>query len=190
MKFRFCGDADCPDWLLMQINTLSSLDPDAFEEICTLIVKNLQGEELDYARLKERRKGANLDMSALKACTAGIAYIFRSGISYSVPSRELGAELEQLGLEPHLSSTFVKVYSEHFEALRKSAMDGMLTLPRPTQISAVRHSGGLRLDMTLNGSTLAEPNKKVAVTMSTEQAALLLQDLKHVSNKMDALMGN
>ncbi len=25
MKFRFCGDLDCPDWVLAEINTLSKM---------------------------------------------------------------------------------------------------------------------------------------------------------------------
>ncbi|BET01914.1 HCaRG protein [Nesidiocoris tenuis] len=182
MKFRFCGDADCPDWLLMQINTLSSLESDVFEDICQVIVKNLQGEELDYGRLKERRKSANLDMRALKACTAGIAYILRSGVSYCVPSNVLGAELEQLGLEPHLSSIFVNVYSSHFDELRKSAMSKMLSLPSPTSISAERLADTIQLSM----STTVE-NEQKKITMTAEQAALLLQELKQVADRMDSL---
>ncbi|XP_014241120.1 COMM domain-containing protein 4 [Cimex lectularius] len=188
MKFRFCGDADCPDWLLMQINTLSALSVDHFEEICLAVAESLQGNDLDYGRMNELGKEAKLDMTDLKACLSGLSFTLRSGTKYGVPSHELGAELEQLGLEPEHAARLVSIYSKCYSGLRQAALKSVLRRPAPEDLSATLTPAGLKVSFRL-AEWPGNPSNRLAINMTKLQANLLLQELKTVADRMDKISG-
>ena len=41
MKFRFCGDQDCPDWLLAEMSTLSRLTSIKTKLVTAQVVQSL-----------------------------------------------------------------------------------------------------------------------------------------------------
>lgn len=46
-KFRFCGDGDCPDWVLAEIHsTLSVLTAIKLKILTQLVIKSILGEEI------------------------------------------------------------------------------------------------------------------------------------------------
>ncbi|XP_043349903.1 COMM domain-containing protein 4 [Dermochelys coriacea] len=49
MRFRFCGDLDCPDWVLAEISTLAKISSVKLKLICGQVLKDLQGEGIDTA---------------------------------------------------------------------------------------------------------------------------------------------
>ncbi len=49
MKFRFCGDRDCPDWLLAEMNTLAKLTSVKTRVISNKIVEEfIQGSRVEH----------------------------------------------------------------------------------------------------------------------------------------------
>lgn len=56
-KFRFCGDGDCPDWVLAEVNsTLSFLSSIKLRQLTQSVAKIIIGEEIDVSYLS---KGIN-----------------------------------------------------------------------------------------------------------------------------------
>ncbi|XP_065268679.1 uncharacterized protein LOC135884987 isoform X3 [Emys orbicularis] len=51
MRFRFCGDLDCPDWVLAEISTLAKISSVKLKLICGQVLKDLQGEGIDYEKI-------------------------------------------------------------------------------------------------------------------------------------------
>nr|CAD7454187.1 unnamed protein product [Timema tahoe] len=47
MRFRFCGDLDCPDWILAEINTLAKMSSVKMKLLCQQVAKSSLGEEMD-----------------------------------------------------------------------------------------------------------------------------------------------
>lgn len=49
-KFRFCGDGDCPDWVLAEIiSTLSNLSVDNLEQLAQIVAKCISGEQFEVS---------------------------------------------------------------------------------------------------------------------------------------------
>uniref|UniRef100_A0A8C4YDV5 COMM domain containing 4 n=1 Tax=Gopherus evgoodei TaxID=1825980 RepID=A0A8C4YDV5_9SAUR len=48
-RFRFCGDLDCPDWVLAEISTLAKISSVKLKLICGQVLKDLQGEGIDVS---------------------------------------------------------------------------------------------------------------------------------------------
>jgi len=46
MKFRFCGDQDCPDWFLTQMGTLSRLSSVKAKLLAQHVSRHLTGQEM------------------------------------------------------------------------------------------------------------------------------------------------
>lgn len=47
-KFRFCGEGDCPDWVLAEIiSTLSNLSVENLEQLAQLVAKRISGEPFE-----------------------------------------------------------------------------------------------------------------------------------------------
>lgn len=49
-KFRFCGDGDCPDWVLGEIiSTLSVLEANKLKALADLVAKKILGQDFDVS---------------------------------------------------------------------------------------------------------------------------------------------
>lgn len=40
-RFRFCGESDCPDWILAEINTLSRISSVKLKQLAQIVAKSL-----------------------------------------------------------------------------------------------------------------------------------------------------
>jgi hypothetical protein len=95
MKFKFCGDLDAPDWLLLEIATLSKVGTVNFKLMVMQVMAELLGGEIDYAKLEK----ALSDASDIKASVAALAFILNSAARYDIENGLLTNELQQLGLQ-------------------------------------------------------------------------------------------
>ncbi|KAG8327688.1 COMM domain-containing protein 4 [Homalodisca vitripennis] len=44
LRFRFCGDGDCPDWILAQINTLARTSSIKMKLLCQVVAESIVSE--------------------------------------------------------------------------------------------------------------------------------------------------
>ncbi|KAI2575262.1 COMMD4 isoform 5 [Pan troglodytes] len=51
MRFRFCGDLDCPDWVLAEISTLAKMSSVKLRLLCSQVLKELLGQGIDYEKI-------------------------------------------------------------------------------------------------------------------------------------------
>ncbi|XP_050822802.1 COMM domain-containing protein 4-like isoform X2 [Gopherus flavomarginatus] len=61
MRFRFCGDLDCPDWVLAEISTLAKISSVKLKLICGQVLKDLQGERIDYEKILKLTSDARFE---------------------------------------------------------------------------------------------------------------------------------
>jgi len=52
MRFKFCGDADAPDWVLAEIATLSKISSVRIKLLVGQILKGLVDGNLDYEKVR------------------------------------------------------------------------------------------------------------------------------------------
>lgn len=115
MKFRFCWDTDCPDWLLAEIATLSTLSSVKLRLLVAHIASSLTGQHLDPVKVSKWT--GEEDEAKAKACVGGIRWILEKAAGAQVPASLLDSELQQLGLPKEHAAALTKVYGEQQSAI-------------------------------------------------------------------------
>ncbi|RZB41623.1 COMM domain-containing protein 4, partial [Asbolus verrucosus] len=52
-KFRFCGEADCPDWILAEINTLSRLSSVKLKLLSQIVVQGIIKPPIELSKAEK-----------------------------------------------------------------------------------------------------------------------------------------
>ncbi|KAF2897028.1 hypothetical protein ILUMI_09144 [Ignelater luminosus] len=153
-RFRFCGDADCPDWVLAEINTLSRLSSIKLKLLARVVAEGLLNPPLDVEKAKKLFAESKLDLDVdLKACIACLSYIIFSTIRFNCNHGALLSELQQLGLPREHSTSIKKVIDDHGEhlvtklkatSLKVNALDEIFVYEDP-------HDKHVMLDLDING---------------------------------------
>ncbi|XP_057291243.1 COMM domain-containing protein 4-like [Hydractinia symbiolongicarpus] len=128
MRFRFCGDLDCPDWVLAEISILSKISSVKMKLFCQQIMSHLINGQIDYAKVSKFTSDAKFDINDIKAAIAAVDFIFSSGAKYGVDGETLSNELQQLGLPKELAASLCKVYEDKFDSLHKVLKNKSLRL--------------------------------------------------------------
>uniref|UniRef100_UPI00358E9939 COMM domain-containing protein 4-like isoform X1 n=1 Tax=Myxine glutinosa TaxID=7769 RepID=UPI00358E9939 len=211
MRFRFCGDLDCPDWVLAEISTLSRLTSVKMRLLCIQVLKGLLEETLDYEKVGKLTSDAKFEAGDVKATIAVLEFIISSAAKYSVDGQSLSSELQQLGLPKGsrltLGITQDRRTNEHAVTLCKCYEDKLGELQGKLKAQSMRLSrlAGVawRVDYILSSSELLEVNepsvqlklnvqdgmtsevRPVSFTMTNGQLHLMLMELKQALKMMD-----
>ncbi|XP_059168423.1 COMM domain-containing protein 4-like [Physella acuta] len=198
MRFRFCGDLDCPDWVLAEINILSKITSVKIKLLAVQVLKDLLGEGIDYDKVHKLTSDAKFETGDIKASIAALSFILSSAAKYDVDGETLSNELQQLGLPKEHTTSLCKSYSdaqvklqEHFRqtSLRVSNLDSVqwrvdyvLSSSELQQVN--EPSVQLKLGVTQGDSANPEP---VAFTLTADKFRVLLHELKQAQTIMENL---
>jgi len=109
MKFKFCGDADSPDWVLAEISQLSVLSSDQFIEISHQVIGQMVSGVLEYDELKSIFKSSTEN---LMGAIAAIHFIVYNAVKNDVDENNLYQEIQQLGLSIENAEALSNFYQE------------------------------------------------------------------------------
>ncbi|XP_047452822.1 COMM domain-containing protein 4 [Mugil cephalus] len=198
MRFRFCGDLDCPDWVLAEISTLAKLSSVKVKLLCAQVLKDLLGEGIDYDKVTKLTADAKFESGDIKASVAVLSFILSSAAKHDVDSESLSSELQQLGLPKEHTTGLCKSYEDKLSALQDKLRETSLRLGRLDSVS-------WRVDYVLSSSELQEVNEPVVqlklqtrdaesdsakttvFNVSADKFRVLLAELKQAQAMMDAL---
>ncbi|XP_061772659.1 COMM domain-containing protein 4-like [Nerophis ophidion] len=198
MRFRFCGDLDCPDWVLAEISTLAKMSSVKMKLLCVQVLKGLLGEGIDYDKVTKLTADAKFESGDIKASVAVLSFIYSSAAKHDVDSESLSSELQQLGLPKEHTTGLCKSYEEKHTAVQDKLRETSLRLGRLEAVS-------WRVDYTLSSSELKEVNEPVVqlklltqgaesgssettvVSLSADKFRVLLSELKQAQTMMNAL---
>ncbi|XP_028814771.1 COMM domain-containing protein 4 [Denticeps clupeoides] len=198
MRFRFCGDLDCPDWVLAEISTLAKISSVKMKLLCAQVLRDLLGEGMDYDKVAKLTTDARFESGDIKACIAVLSFIFTSAAKHDVDSESLSSELQQLGLPKEHTTGLCKSYEDKHTALRDKLRESSLRLGRLESVS-------WRVDYTLSSSELKEVNEAsvqlriqaqglesgaaetTLVSMTADKFRVMLIELKQAQTMMNAL---
>ncbi|KCV69406.1 hypothetical protein H696_03837 [Fonticula alba] len=128
MKFRFCGDLDCPDWLLAEISLLSKLTSVRIKLLSVQVIHALTGGQIDYDRVHMLVSIIHLSEADTKAVLAALWFIISSAARVEISRPVLADELQQLGLPREHCFSISKAYEQHrvhiVGYLRQSSLRG------------------------------------------------------------------
>ena len=198
MRFRFCGDLDCPDWVLAEISTLSKLTSVKIKLLCIQVIKDLLAAGMDYDKVYKLTSDAKFETGDVKASIAVLSFILCSAAKYNVDGESLSNELQQLGLPKEHATALTKSYSDSLEKLQTQLRKQSLRL---SQLDGVEW----RVDYIISSSQLKnidEPSVQlklnvrehntdniipVTFTVSADKFRVLLSELKHADSIMENL---
>ncbi|KAK2550400.1 COMM domain-containing protein 4 [Acropora cervicornis] len=149
MKFRFCGELDCPDWVLAEISTLSKITSVKMRLLCGQVIKDLLGECIDYGKVEKLTSDAKYDLSDVKASIAALSFILSSAAKYRVDGDSLSNELQQLGLPKEHSVALCKTYADNLVKLQGAFLQRSLKVNKLSELQ-------WRVDYVLGSSELHE----------------------------------
>lgn len=200
MKFRFCGDQDCPDWILAEVSVISKMSSVRMMLIVRLIRNDLLGEGIDYEKLSKLTTGPrlNFDSADIKAMIAAVRFILRSAAKYDVNSDEvLNMELQQLGLPADICKVICKCYHGCRAELRERLEKLTLHMPRVEKVDwrvdyllsssslANVAAPSVRLNLELSKPAATTGANSVAFEMTADKFRVLFSDLKAARQLMD-----
>ncbi|XP_052270898.1 COMM domain-containing protein 4-like isoform X2 [Dreissena polymorpha] len=198
MRFRFCGDLDCPDWVLAEISTLSKITSVKMKLLCVQVIKMLLGQDIDYNKVYKITADAKFEEGDVKACIAALNFIIASASKYGVDEDSLSNELLQLGLPKEHTTSLGKSYGDSLHKLQDQFKKDSLKL---TQLESVEW----RVDYIISSSLLKDINEPcvqlkmnvkstksekvepVSFTASADKFRVFLNELKQASSMMDSL---
>ncbi|XP_062926920.1 COMM domain-containing protein 4 isoform X2 [Mobula hypostoma] len=187
MRFRFCGDLDCPDWVLAEISTLAKVSSVKIKLLC-----------VQYEKITKLTADAKFDSSDIKATIAVLNFVLSSAAKYGVNGESLSSELQQLGLPKEHAVALCKSYEDKHTVLQDKLKESSLRLNKLDSVS-------WRVDYTLSSSEMKEVNEPIVhlkinvknvdtdaveptvVSVSTDKFRVLLTELKQAQALMNAL---
>ncbi|XP_023408692.1 COMM domain-containing protein 4 isoform X2 [Loxodonta africana] len=119
MRFRFCGDLDCPDWVLAEISTLAKISSVKLRLLCSQVLKELLGQGIDYEKILKLTADAKFESGDVKATVAVLSFILSSAAKHSVDGESLSSELQQLGLPKEHAASLCRCYEEKQSLLQE-----------------------------------------------------------------------
>ncbi|XP_063053461.1 COMM domain-containing protein 4 [Engraulis encrasicolus] len=198
MRFRFCGDLDCPDWVLAEISTLAKLSSVKMKLLCGQVLRDLLEDGIDYDKVEKLTSDAKFEVGDIKASIAVLSFILTSAAKHDVDSESLSSELQQLGLPKEHTTGLCKSYEDKHTALQDKLRESSLRLSRLESVS-------WRVDYTLSSSELKEVNEPsvqlrlqaqqsesgssetTVVSITADKFRVLLTELKQAQGMMNAL---
>ena len=194
MKFKFCGDADAPDWVLAEMFTISKLSSVRVRSLSLQIIRALiaSGDEvtmydgnddvdpttttttssssLDYEKLcKLIDPSGSFADADVEAVVAALEYVVRNATRHDVLGKTLTRELEQLGLPKEHADAVCKPYEKEKEGLRRAM--GRRTL-RTDALKDLRWGVAFSTSDASSeegGSVVSEAGLRVKLTVETER---------------------
>ena len=74
MKFAFCGNLDCPEWVLSEVAILNRMSAIKLKLLLGQIVKKLTAQAYDQERLSKLCRDQNFDQEESKVLLALIEF--------------------------------------------------------------------------------------------------------------------
>ncbi|XP_037721867.1 COMM domain-containing protein 4 isoform X2 [Drosophila subpulchrella] len=169
MKFRFCGEGDCPDWVLAEIiSTLSNLTIENLEQLSDLVALRICGQTFEESKIKSLTSTLTNEGKTAVAC---IHFMLINAARYSCTESIFGEEIQQLGLPKDHAAAMCRVLQKHSAAIRQTLIDKAFKI---NELQSVR-------DITSPGQT--PPNyTTLELKISQELVDGLPKDTTHVVN--------
>ncbi|XP_067648580.1 COMM domain-containing protein 4 [Eurosta solidaginis] len=172
MKFRFCGDGDCPDWVLGEIiSTLSVLSAKNLELLAELVVKRILGQEFEESTIKSLTLDLSTDGKSAVAC---IHFLLINASRHAVTETVFSEEIQQLGLPKEHAAAMCRVLAANVTAIRQRLQDKAFKI---NELTSVRY-----MPPSPDTSDNTVGCAKFELKISQELIDGLPQDTTHVLN--------
>lgn len=110
MRFKFCGNLDCPDWLITEIIFLTKISAVKLRIICNQMVNFIINKGKNLSSIIKILEDMNMSYSDSLIVISVIEFILSSSAKFDVDDLILNQELLQLGLPQENCDSISKVF--------------------------------------------------------------------------------
>uniref|UniRef100_A0A0C9R153 Putative comm domain-containing protein n=1 Tax=Amblyomma americanum TaxID=6943 RepID=A0A0C9R153_AMBAM len=197
MLFKFCGDRDCPDWLLAEIGSLSKISSVKVKLLCVQVVNGILNSQIGFDKVAKLTADSKFTTDDVKGVLMALEFILKNSTKFAVDEESLVNELTQLGLPREHAVSVSKVYADRWPEILAVLREQSLRL------SSLDGAPQWRLDYVLESSTAGEvcqPSVQMKLgvkqgnavipvhfSMSAEKCGVLLHELKQAHKVMKSL---
>ncbi|KAL1432703.1 hypothetical protein MTO96_012917 [Rhipicephalus appendiculatus] len=83
MLFKFCGDRDCPDWLLAEIGSLSKISSVKVKLLCAQVVNGLLHSKIDFDKVAKLTADSKFTEDDVKGVLMALEFILKNSTKFS-----------------------------------------------------------------------------------------------------------
>jgi len=187
MRFTFCGDQDCPDWVLAQIGEIAKLSAIRLKQLCSqVILVTLSEQGLEDEVMQKMIDNLKLKQPDIVAIISALEWIFVGGAKNRVEHNKLQEELEQLGTPREHASVLSRIYRDSRDQLtvflqKKSLRLSTLESCEGTVLHEQQNKAFV-LDILIKSANTVTNRK---VVMNGTNFSVLKQELELAVEKME-----
>uniref|UniRef100_A0A182U8E3 COMM domain-containing protein n=1 Tax=Anopheles melas TaxID=34690 RepID=A0A182U8E3_9DIPT len=192
VKFRFCGDGDCPDWVLAEIHSnLAQLTTGQLNDLGEHTAKSILGEEIPEAEISKIYSITKGSMDGPKGGIACLRFLLTSASRYNTESAEFSTELQQLGLPKEHTAILCRLLDDYVQKIRAVLREKSLSINQLETFSCSIPKNTIdciQLKIGIQNEIVDGLPRKTAhtVNLNRNDALLLLSELKAVRDTMES----
>jgi hypothetical protein len=134
MKFKFCGNIDCPEWLISEITYLTKISSIKLRIICNNLVSSFISVGKTLKDILKSIEDMNFSEEEAIIIISSLEFIIKNSTKFDVEDIILNQELQQLGLPQENADSITKVFKNQKENLKKKLSQETFTLNRLANI--------------------------------------------------------
>lgn len=119
MKFKFCGNIDCPEWLISEITFLTKISSIKLRIISNNLINCLISDTKNLKDILKSIEEMNFSEEESIIIVSSLEFIIKNSTKFDVEDIILNQELQQLGLPQENADSITKVFKNHKENLNK-----------------------------------------------------------------------
>uniref|UniRef100_A0A915I3R3 COMM domain-containing protein 4 n=1 Tax=Romanomermis culicivorax TaxID=13658 RepID=A0A915I3R3_ROMCU len=170
-KFRFCGDLDCPDWIVAEIALISRLTSVKLKLVCGHLAKQYVADNLEFDHIQKFMIPV-FDVNECRRCIAALLFIYESATKNECTHQILNAELQQLGLPAEHCQQVCKVFEENSKILTQVVKN------RICKYDGVLRNATIAEDVVENMVCFTPSKLAMTYNLPKDKALLLVHELE------------
>ena len=153
MRFDFCGNNDCPEWVLAEISLVNKMSTVKLRLILGQIVKKILGQAFDQEKMAKMCKDQKFDSEESRCLLAILEFVMTQAAKHDVADTVFSKDLLQMGVAIENSNGIVKAFNENQEQLVKARINQSL---RTSNIDCVNYKLSYLMSSSMTGKNLVE----------------------------------
>ena len=110
MKFKFCGNMDCPEWLVSEIIYLTKITNIKIRIISNNLISCILNDGKNYFEIRKTLEEMNFSDDEANVVMSVLEFILKNAAKFDVEDLILNQELQQLGLPQENAESISKVF--------------------------------------------------------------------------------
>jgi len=187
MKFKFCGNIDCPEWLISEITLLTKISTIKLRIISNNLVNCILSNGKNLPDLKKALLEMKLNQEDSTIVISVLEFIFKNSAKFDTEDIILNQELQQLGLPQENADSVSKVYKTHKENLKNKLRDQIFTF---SKIKDVEYKIAYVLSDSFTDFRVDESRVGTSTSTSTnmEEQENRVGNIKSIGSKVDLIL--